>query len=382
LYPHQEDAVKELSNGKVLWGGVGSGKSRTALAYYMRKEAPRNLYIITTAKKRDSLDWEGEAAAFGIGKKKDATVAGILKVDSWNNIGKYVDVENAWFVFDEQRLVGSGAWVKSFLKIVKNNRWVLLSATPGDTWLDYIPVFLANGFYKNRTEFLREHVVYSSWSKYPKVERYLGEAKLRRLRNQVLVHMPYKSHMDFVEELVTVPHDEDLYRKVLRHRWNPFKEEPIKNVSDLFYNLRKVLNSDPSRLSETKKLLETHDRIIIFYNFDYELDILRELQKEVAVGEWNGHKHEPIPDTDRWVYLVQYASGSESWNCVETNVILFYSLTYSYKMFKQAKGRIDRLNSPFETGFFYVFFSKGGLDLAIWKALRTKRDFNVSLFKI
>lgn len=375
LYPHQEKAVKEMKNGSILCGDVGVGKSITAMAYYMRNEKPRNIYVITTAKKRNSLDWEKEAARYGIGKDVDGTTEGILVVDSWNNIAKYEDVVWGFFIFDEQRLVGSGAWTKSFLKIVKNNRWILLSATPGDTWLDYIPVFIANGFYKNRSEFKRAHVIYKPYSKFPKVDRYVGVNTLVKHRRNILVEMPYVRHTTRNEIACIVEHDETLVKKVLKDRWHVYEERPLRDVSEMFMVLRRVVNTDPSRFLMVRKLLKDHPKLIIFYNFDYELDILRELAEDVPIAEWNGHKHEEIPKTDRWAYLVQYTAGSEGWNCVETDSIVFYSLTYSYRAYHQAHGRIDRLNTPFTNLSFFTFRSKSVIDNDIWKALKNKKNF-------
>lgn len=380
LYPHQEEAVKKLQNGSILWGGVGTGKSRAAVAYYLRNERPKDVYVITTAKKRDSLDWHGEFAKVGIGGAPDETLEGVLTVDSWNNIGKYADVKDSFFIFDEQRLVGSGKWVKTFIKISKKNRWILLSATPGDTWLDYIPVFIANGFYKNRTEFKREHVVYNSYSKFPKVDRYLGVARLVRLRNQILVEMPYKRHTKRNSVIKWVDHDKDLLHKVLIGRWHVFEERPLRDAGEMFLVMRKVVNSHPSRLETIISLLSDHPKLVIFYTFDFELEILRELRSYTTVAEWNGHNHEEIPDDDSWVYLVQYVAGSEGWNCISTDAVVFYSLTYSYKNFHQAHGRIDRLNTPFIDLYYYTLMSRSVIDHAIWKSLKSKKNFNESSF--
>lgn len=380
LRKHQRDAVQELENGNILLGGVGSGKSRTSIAYYMEKEAPRALYVITTAKKRDSLDWEREAAKFAIGKTMDSTIAGILTVDSWNNIGKYADVTDAFFIFDEHRLSGSGAWVKNFIKITRKNRWILLSATPGDTWLDYIPVFVANGFYRNRTEFLREHVVYNSYVKYPKVQKYLGVGKLKRLRSDVIVYMPYQSHMEMDDRKIDVEYNVESYQRVLRDRWNIFENRPVKNVAELFYTLRKVVNSDSSRIDSLLDISEKHPKVIVFYNFNYELLALRQMAETYGIpyAEWNGHKHEDIPRTDHWLYFVQYMSGSEGWNCTETGTVCFYSLTYSYKMYKQAKGRVDRMDSLLDRINIYTLISNSSIDKSIFKALQEKRLYNIA----
>jgi len=379
LYPHQRKALGELRNGSILCGGVGSGKSRVALAYYLNKEEKtyENLYIITTAKKRDSLDWEKEAAGFGIGKAKDATVAGVMEVDSWNNMKKYEQIKDAFFIFDEQRLVGSGAWTKSFLQIAKHNQWILLSATPGDTWLDYIPVFVANGYYKNRTEFKREHVVYSTWTKFPKVERYVGVGKLVRIRNQILVEMPYERHTTRKQVFINVEYDKELFDRSVKNRWDPYLNEPQKDIAHLFRVMRKIANSDSSRVEAVKKLMNAHPKLIVFYTFDYELEALRKLSETgITVAEWNGHKHEEVPSSGSWIYLVQYLSGSEGWNCTATDSMVFYSLTYSYKSFEQARGRIDRLNTTYTNLYYYCLISSSWIDKVIWRSLNCKESFN------
>ena len=403
LYPHQEKAVKELGNGKILVGDVGSGKSLTAAAYYVARESPRDVIVITTAKKRDSLDWEKEFSLVGVGRERDATLHGTLTVDSWNNIGKYRDVTEAFFVFDEQRLVGSGSWTKSFYKIAKSNRWVLLSATPGDTWMDYIPVFVANGFYKNKTEFIREHVIYSRFSKFPKVERYLGVGRLVRHRNSLLVEMPFARHTTRKITWKNVEYNRDKLEEVTKKRWNVYDQKPLKDVAELFRVARKVVNSDGSRLEAVRQLLHVHPRLIVFYNFDYELEMLRTVisgaenegwssssisnntsakETSFVVAEWNGHKHDPVPTGERWVYLVQYLAGSEGWNCTSTDAMVFYSLTYSYKNWHQAFGRIDRLNTRYSTLHYYVLVSTSWIDLAIRKSLSAKKSFNESSFGI
>lgn len=376
LREHQENAVKQMKNGCILKGGVGTGKTLTALAYYVKKEAPKDIYVITTAKKRDTLDWEREAAKFAIGKAKDATVAGVLTVDSWNNIDKYSGVTDAFFIFDEQRLVGSGAWTKSFINIAAKNSWVLLSATPGDTWLDYIPVFVANGFYKNRSEFKQDHVIYSYYTKFPKVERYVGVGKLVRLRNSILVEMRYDRHTKRHEIVLPVEFDKEATQKALKF-WNPFKEEPIRDAAEFCGVLRRVAYTDESRFMAVRELIKKHPRLIVFYNFDYELEILRELAEDVEVlAEWNGHKHQPLPEGKNWVYLVQYMAGAEGWNCITTDAVCFYSMTYSYKLWEQAHGRIDRMNTPFVDLYYYIMKSGSPIDRAVEVALRTKQNFN------
>ena len=293
LYDYQLDAVKKMKNGCILCGGVGSGKSRTALAYYyicnggeidteeyavMDDVGIKDLYIITTARKRDTKEWEGELSPFLLSTSHEFNLyRNKVIVDSWNNIKKYAEITDAFFIFDEQRVVGSGTWVKSFLRIAKNNQWILLSATPGDTWQDYIPVFIANGFYRNRTEFTREHIVYSRFSKFPKVDRYLNTGRLIRQRNDILVNMDFERTTVSHHEDVYVKYDVEKYKDVLRTRWDPYKEEPIMNAGGLCYVWRKIVNTSEARQVALLEIVEKHPRAIIFYNFDYELEILREM---------------------------------------------------------------------------------------------------------
>ena len=380
LRGHQQDALDEMFNGCILYGGVGSGKSRVAVAYYEKVEADADVFVITTARKRDSLDWESEFVRIGIGREIGATVGGRLIVDSWNNISKYTDIKDAFFIFDEQRLVGSGIWTKSFIRIAKSNRWILLSATPGDTWLDYIPVFLAHGFYKNRTDFKLQHVVYSHYSKFPKVERYQNVGKLVRQRNQLLVHMPYERHTTRSLEIIPVEFDRELFERVLKKRWHVYEERPLRDVAELFSVMRKVVNSDPSRIASIQSLMQTRPRLIVFYNFDYELEGLRSIASSTTreIAEWNGHKHQEVPSSDEWLYLVQYTAGAEAWNCTATDTEVFYSLNYSYKIWEQAMGRIDRMDTPYKFLYYKILKSKSVIDDAVWAAVATKQTFTES----
>lgn len=378
LREHQLEAIRHLTSGKILYGGVGSGKTATILGYYVQKETPRDIYVITTAKKRDSLDWEGEAAHFLISSDPDLTGSphGKLIVDSWNNLYKYRSVVGAFFVFDEQRLVGTGKWVTNFLKIAKKNHWILLSATPGDTWMDFAPLFIANGFYKNFTDFKLKHVLYEPFVRYPKIRRFLDEQRLEWLRNEILVEMPYEQESKREINWLPAGCDEEAMRRVVRIRWNPYTDEPVKDMAELWRVMRRMVNSDPSRMELVEEFRKVHPKMIIFYNFNYELDILRSLYDVTNVGEWNGHRKTPIPDTDEWVYLVQYVSGAEGWNCTETNAMFLYSLTYSYKIFMQALGRIDRMTTTWPVLYYYIPVSNSATDRAIKTALVEKRNFN------
>ena len=397
LYEHQKQAVEKLRPGSVLCGGVGTGKSRTALAYFYRKickgEFPRNgkpgsemleptpLYIITTARKRDTLEWEEECVPFCMSSEPGMGPVDI-HIDSWNNIKKYVDVQDAFFIFDEQRLVGTGAWTKAFWKIARMNGWILLTATPGDVWLDYAPVFIANGFFKNRTEFYRRHVVFNRFTKYPKVDRYTDTYILETYRKQILVPLEQEKKATRHHSWIKVAYDKDIYDKVAVDRWNIFENQPVINASEYCQILRKIVNSDEHRIEAVANILDSHKRAIIFYSFDYELILLRELLDGMdrVYSEWNGHKHQPLPEGQSWVYLVNYMAGAEGWNCITANTIIFYSQHYSWKVTEQSCGRIDRVNTPYRDLYYFHLFSDSGIDHAIRRCVKKKAIFNERSF--
>lgn len=391
LFPYQMDAVKKMRNGCILNGGVGSGKSRTGLYYYFKEQGgsidpdyipmrePKDLYIITTAMKRDTYEWLKELENYKMSVDPSRSqYKNKVVVDSWQAITKYENVENAFFIFDEDRVTGFGVWVKAFLKIAKNNDWIILSATPGDTWEQYIPVFIANGFYKNKTEFSREHIIYSRFTKYPKIDRYINQGRLIRLRNRILIDMDFDRKTEAHHEDIFCKYDAFKYKEVTKTRWDPYKNEPIQQASGLCYILRRIVNEDESRQKALLDLYKDHPRMIIFYNFDYELEILKNLNygDDVEIGEWNGHKHQPVPFNKKWVYLVQYTAGCEGWNCIETDTMVFYSQNYSYKVMAQASGRIDRLNTSYKDLYYYHLKSRSGIDLAIARAVNEKKTFN------
>ena len=401
LYDYQIDAIERMKNGCILCGGVGSGKSITALSYYylhnggmmslltgtkkvlMDQDILKDLYIITTARKRDTLEWENELSNFLLSTHPEANAyKNKVIVDSWNNIGKYSDISDAFFIFDEQRVVGYGAWVKAFLKIAKYNEWILLSATPGDTWHDYIPVFIANGFYKNKTEFERRHVVYKRTSKFPQVDRYIETGRLIRLRNSILINMEFDRKTVSHHEDVFVDYDISKYKEVMKNRWDIWENKPIDSANGLCYALRRIVNSDVSRQVAVMEIIEKHPKAIIFYNFDYELEILKNLYygDGFEIAEWNGHAHQPIPEGDKWVYLVQYNAGAEGWNCIRTDTVIFYSQNYSYKIMVQSSGRIDRLNTPYTDLYYYHLKTRSSIDLGISRALKNKKKFNEKKF--
>lgn len=382
LKPKQFEACGKLKNGSILMGGVGSGKTFTSIfwaasqygASFFTKDKP--LIVITTAMKRDLIelgkdkpDWQSSLEACGITN---------YIVDSWQNIEKYQHITDSVFIFDEQRVVGYGKWGKAFIRTCwKNNKWILLSATPGDVWMDYMTIFIANKFYRNKTDFTSRHVVWDPYVKFPKVKKYIGTAVLEKYRNQIVVPMEDDRDTTRHRDYLYAEYDAVMLKDLADTRWNPFTDEPILNIAEYTQLVRRIVNTSQDRIRLAEKYITEHDKTIVFYNFNYELEILRDIceRNNLLYKEWNGNKHEHIPQEDSWVYLVQYTAGAEGWNCITTDNILFYSVNYSYRKMEQAEGRIDRSNTPFKDLYYIYLTSLAKVDKDILKAVKDKKRF-------
>lgn len=402
LRPFQVDCVKHLRSGKVLAAGVGAGKSIMSLYWYVTqccaydkssnlngelfklKPSSPDLYIITTAKKRISQEWNDELLRFNLiaGSNSHGMGNVYVTIDSWNNIRKYEGVKDAVFIFDEQRAIGSGVWAKAFVKIAKANKWLMCSATPADGWQDWCSIFIADGFHRNRTEFFRRHAVYSRFTKFPMITKWIDTDYLEKCRDAVLVTCTVPRDTERVWHDLTCGYDREAVKKAMKTRWNPETEAPFANANELVIYLRRLINTDKTRLSYASHVCKDHRRTIIFYSLNAELEEILKLESEtgIKVYQFNGHKHDPLPEGSDWIYAVQFFSGSEGWNCTTTDTILYWSLPYSYKQFEQAAGRIDRLDTKYKILNYYVMKSFSPLDISIGRALSNKKDFNLRAF--
>lgn len=376
----QTQAIQDLRSGFILRGGVGSGKSRTSLAYILTSEYNgRDIYIITTAKKRDTHEWDQEAAILGWQVDGPCWDNMTLTIDSWNNTKKYKDVKNAFFIFDEQKTSGGGAWAKTFLKIAKSNGWLLLSATPGDRWMDFWPIFVANGFYKNKTEFLDQHVMFRPFTTFPQISGYKHVKKLEFLLRSISVGIDVEKHVTWHEEDVYCDYNRALYQQIVKTRCDPKTLEPYDSMTGMVWGLRRLVNGSQGRLEALERVCRDHERVIVFYTTNFELEMLGHWlnKNDILWHQYNGQVHEPIPNTRRrWVYLVNYMSGAEGWECASADTVVLFSTNYSWRTLEQCKGRIDRRNTPWDILYAYHFVSIAPIDKAIRTANHNKEMFN------
>lgn len=376
LRPAQRDAVDRMHDGCVLLGRTGSGKTMTALGYWLKVHAQQDLYVVTTPAKRDAMEWEGDSAKLGQYLPPERVV-------SWNKIKDFEYLESAFVVFDEQRVSGSGKWVKSFLKIAKSNDWILLSATPGDVWIDWLPLFIANGFYRTRTQFTDRHVIWDPHTRYPRIKRYIEEDRLERCQEAICVYLASPNPISRMVHDELVSYDSRKYAEVTRKRWNPFEVRPMMDAGELCRVQRRIVLENVCREEALERLLKGHPRALVFYSYNYELEAIKAVCERLgrSYGQRNGHRHDPVPvSKEPWVYIVQYQSA-DAWNCISTNIAILYSLPYSWRQQEQAMGRIDRMNTPFDELHYYRLMTDSTIDNAILACLDRKETFNERVYE-
>lgn len=376
LRPAQRDAVDRMHDGCVLLGRTGSGKTMTALGYWLKVHAQQDLYVVTTPAKRDAMEWEGDSAKLGQYLPPERVV-------SWNKIKDFEYLESAFVVFDEQRVSGSGKWVKSFLKIAKRNDWILLSATPGDVWIDWLPLFIANGFYRTRTQFTDRHVIWDPHTRYPRIKRYIEEDRLERCQEAICVYLASPNPISRMVHDELVSYDSRKYAEVTRKRWNPFEVRPMMDAGELCRVQRRIVLENVCREEALERLLKGHPRALVFYSYNYELEAIKAVCERLgrSYGQRNGHRHDPVPvSKEPWVYIVQYQSA-DAWNCISTNIAILYSLPYSWRQQEQAMGRIDRMNTPFDELHYYRLMTDSTIDNAILACLDRKETFNERVYE-
>ena len=112
------------------------------------------------------------------------------------------------------------------------------------------------------SQLIRSHVIFNRFVKYPKVEAYIDTWKLTENRQKILVHMHYEKKTKHVIKLMYASYDESLYKFVSEKRWNVYTDKPIKNISELCYVWRKIVNDDKSREDIIGRIIEEKRKVI------------------------------------------------------------------------------------------------------------------------
>lgn len=391
LYAFQKKAITELQqpDKHICIAGCGAGKGSIAL-HWLKTTNKKKWLFITTASKRDSKDVENEMVMW-FGKESLSSYS--LEVISWAALAKWTitnwnSLEDYAFVFDEVACAKAGVSSnrgRAFIQIAKQTDcWTGYTATPGDRWEDFQAYFVAAGYVKNKTAFMREFCQVQTFKGYPEIVGYYDEHILKAYWKRLTVCPDTQAMLD---ELPAEQHKtyhfkpSPTYKRFLKERLDEDGNFIDTVMGYCHYCRRLCLTAEKLQwVSDYLSGLGTN--AVFFYNYIAEGEELEKVAKKAlpkGAKVWRiDGKHHDIPTADTIgkydIVLAQYASGSESLNLQFMNHMVFVSPNYSYTTSIQARGRIKRIGQK-QNMFFWYLVCDGTIETDVYACLRGKSDF-------
>lgn len=391
LRSYQQDAVEALLNGKhIVVASCGVGKGFISLEW-ARGTKKSNVLVITQASKVKSNDFVEEAKLLD---EKWYNSQSSFTVVSWNSLAKWLKEHQSEnfadyaIIADEiQRIKNySTGMGKSFLKIASHTKcWAGFTATPGESWIQMMPYFVACGFVKHKTDFTNKFCVTQSFKGYIEIIGYNHEEVLNKWWSGI-TYFPDTKEMEkqLPSETHKVVHFKAPtgYAKVLKTKTRLDTDEFIDTSMAMCHYLRQLCCSK-EKVEWLKEFVESLDTsCVVFYTYIEEGEKIKEALKGVKIWEINGKKHDiPTADTigKHDVVLAQWESGSASLNLQFMNYWVSFSPCYSLTTSCQSRGRIKRIGQT-KPMFYYYLKTDHTIENDIYKALKEKRDFSETVW--
>lgn len=395
LYEYQKKVIDKADSSWLFALGTGTGKTILSIHHYLKHYNGESLLIIAPAQKVLEGGWDREvqrvANFYNIQIQYDVMSYGVL-AKKWN-------LYKGWFViFDECHYVKNPTSQrgKAALNLTRiSTNFSLLSATPSSNgWADTINYMLMFNFYRNKTQFIKEHAIHET--------KFFGQKQIKVIadwKDQDKLKMLYQSISTKLskDDCLDLPPliFEDVYFKVSKEyeiirkkRVLETENGPIAydTVMKLQHGLRFYANQK-DKLSYTEMLAEsTNENIVIFYYYQQEKDdLVKVLAKNKKIYEVSG-KVNHLPSRDQWdelkntVTLVQYQAGAAGIELQYCNLVIFYTPTFSFQDYDQALGRAYR-NGQTKKVTVYRYITKKSVEEHVYRSLAEKKDFTESLFK-
>lgn len=380
LYSYQEEYFKHVKPNYIYDMDTGTGKTIMGLHHHQTYFKDKPLLIVAPASKINEGGWQRTIDEHYPNIEYDTC--------TYNMLGKKWSQYKDWFViFDEcHRLKNScGVWGKAGYNLTKISAgFILLSATAiPNGWEDSINYFKMFGLAKNKTQFIRNEAITTMDYGYMEILGWKNENKLKNMWKSISRHLSKDEATD-LPPLVF----ENVYFKASA-TYKTIKKDRIYN--DVLYDNQMKLRHGLRLNTNLKNKIEyikdfvdsTNDNIIIFYNYDEELKLLKEnIDKKTYLC--NGSIKD-YPKKSEWdsikntVTLANYKSGSEAVEFTYANIIVYFSPTESYTEYYQSYGRCYR-NGQTKKVTAYKFITDNTIEADIYKALDSKQDFNINLW--
>ena len=212
----------------------------------------------------------------------------------------------------------------------------------------------------------------------------------RKLRDYGAVFMKTDEVFDLPEQIHNTVKVKNTpkYKRFRKHRIVKIEDHELvgdTTLTKMLYERQLCGQYNQNKMAALRDLLEsTNDRIIIFYNFTKEYELIKNLcetlDKPVSVVNGSKKDLKNYNNHSDSVTLIQYQAGAHGLNLQKANKILYFTLPLSSEMFEQSKKRIHRIGQN-KTCFYYYLIVEKSIEEKIWRTLKMRRDYTNKLFE-
>lgn len=375
--------------------GVGTGKTREALVRAAENGA-KNILVIAPSVLKSMKHWEKEALKWEIDIP--------IQVETYYRLQQYgkadmnhklpkkgkgyaIIIDEAHKIKNSQSLQGLGAF-----KLVRDNPDAdiyLLSGTPAPNgYQDFTNYCKMTGFAKNKTDFWKRYIITSNYRGFPEIAAYINTAELDQWWTDTAdIKAPqiFTSEHDITVDFPSVANE--VYAKKTRVGVLDGEKYMLENASQLTHYCRQAACLTKTRSDWLENFLEsTEDNVVVFVGYKRAMDeviaVASKLKK--TIYQVDG-QNKILPDDataatlKNAIIAVNYQSGGAGLNLQYANHAVFYSPTYSYADYIQARGRISRRGQTKQCTFYHLQADKS-IERDIYECLDNKADFSIKLW--
>lgn len=421
LYLHQSKALAELKglNKCALYWDMGLGKTFGGSEKMMQLGAKVNLVICQKSKIRDWIEhfntYYDNYIIYDGTKKEclhrfldypyDEKQVLVINYELAFRRPELAKLKDFTLMLDESSLIQNENSKRSkfILKKLQPKNVILLSGTPtgGKYERLWSQLHLLGWNIKKKT-FYNQYVDYHYEDNegFPLmiIDGYKNEERLKRKMRQHGCHFLKTDEVfDLPEQIhqtigVQTTKDYRIFRKdcIVNTLVGDDYSEYIELIGDttltkMLYERQLCGQYNPAKLEAFRDLVEsTNDRLIVFYNFNDELEKLSRIawENHRPVAVVNGKQKDLLPyeNAPDSITFIQYQAGAMGLNLQKANKIVYFTPPLSSELFEQSKKRIHRIGQE-KTCFYYYLTCKGSIEEKIYRTLAMRRDYTDKLFE-
>ena len=417
LYEFQKNVLEQTKNRNhvAYYLEMGLGKTFVGSEKLIQLKNGVNLIVCQKSKINDWIEhfktYYDDVYVWDLTKKKDFDNFiddGLLKPETFTSIGiinyelafrrkELLQLHNFTLMLDESSMIQNEKAKRTrFILSLDAENVILLSGTPvGGKYENLWSQCRLLGWYISKTEF---------WNRYIKTRLIdvngfslpivVGYTNIRDLKDNLREHgaVFLKS-----SEVLDLPEQVDIKQYVEATKdYKAFKKNSIIEIEDdtlvgdnilkkMLYERQLCGEYNENKLNALKEIMEsTNNRLIIFYNFTKEkdliVDICKKLNKSYSIINGEIKDLTAYETNEDSITIVQYQAGAMGLNLQKANKIIYFTLPLSSELFEQSKKRIHRIGQV-DTCFYYYLLAKGTIEESIYKTLLMRKDYTNELYR-